>query len=58
MGVELVVVGGCWWQWTKQEGGGDRKGVRGFGVNGLIDWSSPVHLLLFINKPGGVDGAL
>lgn len=54
-------MGGYWWQRTKQvgkRGDGDSKGVRGFRVNGLIDWSSPVHLLCFINKPSGVDGTL
>lgn len=30
---------------------GNRKGARGFGVNGLIDWSSPVHLLCLSISP-------
>lgn len=60
MGEELVVAGGCWWQVDKARGGGgDRKGeresLRGKWVNRLVlSRASP----LFINKPGGVDGAL
>lgn len=63
--VEAMQGGGragcCGWRLVavdKMSGEGDRNGVRGFRVNGLIDWSSPVHLFCFINKPGGVNGAL
>lgn len=35
----------------KTRGDGDRKGARGFRVNGLIDWSSPVHLLCLSISP-------
>lgn len=60
VGVEQVVVGGCWWQWTKHGGAGGWKQerserLRGKWVNRLVlSCASP----LFINKPGGVDGAL
>ena len=30
---------------------GDKKGARGSRVNGLIDWSSPVHLLCLSISP-------
>lgn len=46
--------GCCGWMLVavdKTGGGGDRKGVRGFRVNGLIDWSSPVHLLCLSIRP-------
>lgn len=39
-------MGGKW-----ERGGEDRKGARGFGVNGLIDLSSPVHLLCLSISP-------
>lgn len=41
-------------KWVKKRGGvrgGDRKEVRAFRVNGLIDLSSPLHLLCLSISP-------
>lgn len=45
-----MLVGGGQNKWVKR-GYGDRRGAGGLGVNGLIDLSSPVHLLCLSISP-------